>query len=151
MDWTTVLAAGIVGGAAMEVSAVLLSLTGLKRSSMVAYEGCMLTGRPSGAGSYIAGLVMHLGLSILIAFIYAWAFQSVWGRSSWIIGLLTALPHWLIGGLVVPLFDRFSQCVKRGIVQPLGIFAASTWTSFFTFLIGHLAYGATIGMILGLT
>jgi hypothetical protein len=26
------------------------------------------------------------------------------------------LPHWVAGGLVVPLFDRASGCVRRGTV-----------------------------------
>ena len=149
MDWTTILVAGMVGGVAMELTAILLHLAGLKRSSMVAYEGCMLTGTSSGAASYIAGLAMHLTLSILIAFIYGWAFQIIWGRGGWLYGLIVSLPHWFIGGLAVALFDRFSGCVKNGTAEPLGVFASHSRTSFFTFLIGHLAYGAAVGWMLG--
>ncbi len=43
----------------MELSAVLIRLLGFGRHSMVSYEGCMLTGRLSGAGSYLAGMAMH--------------------------------------------------------------------------------------------
>jgi hypothetical protein len=36
---------------AMELSAALIGMLGFGRHSMVSYEGCMLTGRVSGAGA----------------------------------------------------------------------------------------------------
>ena len=145
IDWAGALTGGVVGGLAMELSAVLVRLLGLGRHSMVSYEGCMLTGRLSGAASYLAGLVMHLALSVLIALAYAWGFEAFWGGAGWARGLALAAPHWLAGGLVVPLFDRLSGCVRRGTVKPLGAFAAGSGRGFVAFLAGHLVYGATVG------
>ena len=147
MDWQGAVLAGLAGGLAMEVSAVLIRLLGFGRHSMVSYEGCMLTGRVSGPGSYAAGMVMHLALSVSIALIYAWAFESIWGGASWLRGAATALPHWVAGGLVVPLFDRASGCVGRGVVERLGPFATGSGAAFFAFLVGHLVYGATVGAL----
>ncbi|MBD0373819.1 MAG: hypothetical protein ICV60_23600 [Pyrinomonadaceae bacterium] len=147
INWSSAILAGVVGGLAMELSAVLLRLLGFGRHSMVSYEGCMLTGRESGAGSYLAGLIMHLALSVLIALGYAWSFEAVWGGADWLRGLATAVPHWFAGGLVVPLFDRLSGCVTRGAVQPLKPFASGSRNAFVTFLIGHLSYGATVGAL----
>ena len=132
----------------MEISAILLHLAGLKRASMVGYEGCMITGKTSGVGSYLAGLAMHLILSILIAFAYAWGFQIIGVKASWFYGLILAIPHWAIGGLVAPLFDKVSGCVKSGKVEPLKLFASGNLTFFITFLIGHLIYGLTVGWML---
>ncbi len=146
-DWTGAVLAGLAGGLAMELSAVLLRLLGFGRHSMVSYEGCMLTGRVSGARSYLAGMAMHLALSVLIAFAYAWAFESLWGGAGWLRGLATALPHWAAGGLVVPAFDRASGCVRRGAVEALRPFAAASRPAFLAFLVGHLAYGATAGAL----
>ena len=147
IDWSGAIMAGLGGGLAMELSAVLIRLLGFGRHSMDSYEGCMLTGRESGARSYAAGMAMHLALSLLIAFIYAWAFEAVWGGAGWLGGLATALPHWAAGGLVVPLFDRASGCVGRGAIERLGPFATGSPAAFFAFLIGHLVYGATVGAL----
>jgi|GEM_PF-1290067 len=147
IDWSCAAAAGAAGGLAMEASALLLGALGLGRHGMVGYEGCMLTGRVSGAGSYLAGMAMHLALSVLIAFAYAWSFESVWGGAGWERGLATALPHWAAGGVVVPLFDRASGCVRRGAVPALGPFASGSRSAFLIFLVGHLAYGATVGAL----
>ncbi|HEX8148261.1 MAG TPA: hypothetical protein VF591_13865 [Pyrinomonadaceae bacterium] len=149
IDWSNAIVAGVAGGLAMELSAVLVGLSGFGRHSMVSYEGCMLTGRVSGVGSYLAGMLMHLALSVLIAFAYAWSFETFWGGGGWSKGLLIAVPHWLAGGLIVPLFDRLSGCVARGATQPLGPFASNSRNAFFTFLIGHLAYGITVGVVYG--
>jgi hypothetical protein len=147
IDWSSAIPAGVAGGIAMELSAVLFRLLGFGRHSMVSYEGCMLTGRESGAGSYLAGMVMHLTLSVLIALAYAWSFAAVWGRADWLHGLATAVPHWVAGGLAAPLFDRASGCVRRGTVEPLRPFATGSRRAFFAFLIGHLVYGTTVGAL----
>ena len=149
MDWLSVTWAGLAGGVAMELSSGVLRLAGLGRGSMVTYEGCMLAGKASGAGSYLAGAAMHLALSVLIAFAYAWGFLVLWGKAGWLYGLTLAVPHWAAGGLVAPLMDRVSGCVKNGAVQPLGIFASGSRAAFLTFLLGHLVYGAVVGALLG--
>lgn len=148
-DLPSAILAGLAGGLAMEFSSLLIRLLGFGRHSMVNYEGCMLTGRESGAGSYLAGMVMHLALSVLVAFAYAWAFESFRGGAGWLRGLGLAVPHWAAGGLVVPLFDRASGCVGRGAVEALRPFATGSRRAFFAFLVGHLAYGATVGALYG--
>lgn len=82
---------------------------------------------------------------MLIAFAYAWSFGALRGGAGWPRGLATALPHWAAGGRVVPLFDRASGCVRRGAVEALRPFATGSRRAFFAFLIGHLAYGTTVG------
>ena len=139
--------AGVAGGLMMELSAVLIHLLGFGRNSMVSYEGCMLTGRKSGVGSYLAGMLMHLVLSVLIAFAYAWSFEFIWREADWLRGLATAVPHWFVGGLIVPIFDRLNGCVTREAIQPLKPFASGSRNAFFTFLIGHLTYGVTVGVL----
>ena len=149
INWSSASMAGVAGGLAMELSAVLIRLLGFGKNSMVSYEGCMLIGRESGARSYLAGMVMHLVLSVLIAFVYAWSFETFWGSGGWLRGLMIAVPHWVAGGLVVPLFDRASGCVRRGAIEALGPFASGNLKAFSAFLIGHLVYGATVGIVYG--
>ena len=147
IDWSSAFWAGVAGGVAMEISAIALRMIGLSRMSMVNYEGCMLTRRNSGVLSYLAGMAMHLTLSVLIAFAYAWAFEAIWHGASWLCGLTLAVPHWTIGGMVVPLMDRISGCVKRGVVQPLKLFATESGAAFLIFLVGHLTYGTVVGLL----
>ena len=149
IDWSAAFWAGVAGGLAMELSAASSRLAGFGRMSMVSYEGCMLTGKSSGAGSYLAGMAMHLALSVLIAFAYAWAFEAIWAEAAWLYGLALAVPHWVIGGLIVPLFDRLSGCVRRGVVKPLKPFASGERSAAFVFLVGHLTYGAAVGLLYG--
>ena len=147
IDWSSAIMAGSCGGLAMEFSAAVIRLLGFGCHSMVGYEGCMLTGSESGVRSYLAGMVMHLALSVLIVFAYAWSFEIFWDGGGWLRGLIIAVPHWFAGGLVVPLFDRINGCVARGMIQPLKPFASGSRNAFFTFLIGHLTYGATVGLV----
>ena len=147
IDLSSAIMAGLGGGLAMELSAVLIRLLGFGRHSMVSYEGCMLTGRESGARSYLAGMSMHLALSVTIALAYAWSFETFWDSSGWLRGLIIAMPHWFAGGLVVPVFDRINGCVARGATEPLKPFASGSLGAFFTFLIGHLTYGVAVGLL----
>jgi hypothetical protein len=82
INWSDAFLAGVTVGLLMELSAWLMSLLGFGRHSMVSYEGRMLTGKESGAVSYMTGMVMHMGLSVLVAFAWAWSFEAVWHRSS---------------------------------------------------------------------
>ena len=145
INWSSAIWAGVAGGLAMEISAVLIHLLRFGRHSMVSYEGCMLTGRESGAASYLAGMLMHLILSMMIAFAYAWSFELIWREAGLLRGLAVAVPHWFAGGLVVPVMDRLSVCVQRGQVRALGPLATGSRSGFVTFLLGHLVYGATVG------
>ncbi len=146
IDWVNALWAGIAGGAGMEVFALAVYLAANSRMSMVRYWGCMLTGKNSGAATYLAGWMIHLVLSVLIGFAYAWAFEAIWQKAGWQYGLLLAAAHWAIGGLVFPVMDRFSVCVRRGIIPPLKLYATGDRSSFLIFLVGHLIYGAVIGL-----
>ena len=62
---------------------------------------------------------------------------------------MIAVPHWSVGGPVVHVFDRINDCVRRGVTQPLQPFASGSRNAFFTFLIGHLVYGSTVGVVYG--
>ena len=49
INWSNAFLTGIAGGLLMELSACVIRLLGFGRQSMVSYEGCMLTGKESGA------------------------------------------------------------------------------------------------------
>ena len=138
INWSRAVWSGAAGGVGKEVVALVVYLTGHGRMSMVRYWGCMLTGSKSGAASYLAGWVIHLALSVLIGFAYAWAFEAIWNGAGWRYGLLFGAAHWVVGGMTLPFMDRLSGCVKQGVVQPLKLCASGDRSSFLIFLFGHL-------------
>ncbi len=148
IDWANALWAGLAGGIAMGVWAMLMHMAGYSRMSMTSYEGCMITGEDSGSSIFMAGMAMHLMLSVLIAFVYAWAFETIWNEASWFYGLLLGIAHWIVGSLALPMMDGMNGCVKRNAMNPMRLFANGYGSgAVVTFLIGHLIYGAVVGWL----
>ncbi len=120
--------AGLVGG--LLFTAVLLRVDGLPEVAALA-----------GAGSSIAGLMVHLLIAILIGASFAVLFRReiVDGASSLAWGLCYGAAWWFIGGLTLlpwMLGDQ-AQWTAAGIADR------------FPSLVGHLLYGAGLGIVLG--
>ncbi len=148
MDWLSAFWAGLAGGVVMGIWAMMMNMVGFSQMSMANYEGCMITGNTEGTGTFAAGMVMHLVLSVLIAFVYAFAFETIWGNATWLSGLVFGAVHWIIAGLVLPMMDSMSTCVKRNAMTPLRMFASGYGSdAVITFLVGHLLYGAVVGWL----
>ncbi len=134
--------AGLLGGVAMSIWTVAMNKSGLTTLCLGTYQGCMLTGKSSGALSAISAITMHAMFSIGIAFIYAWAITYFDIPVFWYTGLFLGLVHTLISGMILPVFDMMNSCVAKGAVRPMKLFASGHGTSgIFTFLVGHLIYG----------
>ncbi len=148
MDWLGAFWAGLVGGIAMGIWSMMMNMVGYSRMSMANYEGCMITGRPSGTSTFMAGMAMHLMLSVLIAFVCAWAFETIWNEASWFYGLLLGIAHCIVGSLALPMMDGMNGCVKRNAMNPMRFFASGYGTgAVVTFLVGHLIFGAIVGWL----
>ncbi len=148
IDWTNALWAGLVGGIAMGIWAMMMHMVGFSRMSMTTYEGCMITGEDAGAGTFMAGMAMHLMLSVLIAFVYAFAFEFFWRDATWLSGMVFGVVHWIAAGMMLPLMDGMNGCVKRNAMNPMQVFANGYGGgAVATFLIGHLIFGAVVGWL----
>ncbi len=148
MDWSLAIWAGVVGGIAMTVMMTLARMMGVVEVNMAMYQGCMITGKDHGGGTWIAGLLMHLMLSALIATLYALAFEMIWGRATWWLGMINAVVHWLIAGMVLRMFDGMNLCVEDGRMRAFGVYGKNYGTMMVVgFLMGHLLYGAIVGAI----
>ena len=84
IDWWNAIWAGLVAGIVMGMWAMMMHMVGASRMSMTSYEGCMITGDTSGTSTFMAGMGMHLVLSVVIAIVYAWAFAAIWGNATWL-------------------------------------------------------------------
>lgn len=117
-------------------------------ANMSRYQGCMLTGRPTGGATIASGFAMHVVMSVLIAFVYAWAFTQFWGYATWALGLLGGLIHWGIAGVVLPGMDSINRCVRAGKLEPLGAFGSGRGAMMILgFLMGHLLFGLIVGWL----
>ncbi|HEX7022740.1 MAG TPA: hypothetical protein VF171_07770 [Trueperaceae bacterium] len=140
--------AGIAGGIAMWLLLTLARAVRLVDTSLIRYEGSLLTGRAEGAGPWLAGLVMHLVLSALIGLAYAVGFASFFGRAAWNLGIVLGVYHWGLASLVLPLMDSLNPCVKRGSLRGMGAYAwRGGMAMVAVFLIGHLLYGLVVGWL----
>lgn len=138
--------AGIAGAVVMAAMMTVARKMGLSVANMPKYQGCMITRKSEGATPVVAGMVMHLVISALIAVLYAWAFEAVWGEATWYWGLVNAVVHWLIAGFVVPMMDRMNPCVKDGRIKGFGLFGKNySGIMVVGFLMGHLVFGAIVG------
>lgn len=148
IDWSLAIWAGILGGLAMSAMMMAARAMGLVDANMARYQGCMITKNWEGAGTWAAGMLMHLTISALIAVIYAWVFEAVWEEASWLYGVINAVVHWLIGGMVLPMMDGMNPCVKDGRVRGFGLYGKNYGAMMIVgFLMGHLLYGAIVGWV----
>lgn len=142
-----VVRAGLLGGLAMEVLALLMYQTRMTPLSMSRYEGGLLTGEADRLSSRAAGVGAHLVLSVLIAVPYALVMKRTRPASPGI-GSRLGILHWLIASLVLPGLDRMNPMVRTGRMPALKIFASGYGpVTMALFLTGHLVYGAVVGAV----
>lgn len=148
IDWSNALWAGVVGGLVMTVMMTIARMMGMVDANMSKYQGCMITKSNEGAGTTVAGIMMHLMISALIAILYAWAFTAIWGEATWWYGMINAVVHWLIAGMVLPMMDGMNPCVKDGRIKAFGAYGKNYGMMMVVgFLVGHLLYGAVVGWL----
>ncbi len=148
IDWWNAIWAAVIAGLAMGMWAMMMHMVGVSRMSMTSYEGAMVTGETSGTSTFMAGMGMHLLLSILIGLVYAWAFAAIWGSASWLNGLLLGIVHWLVASMMLPVMDKMNSSVQRDAMHPLSWFANGYGGGAVgTFLVGHLIFGAVFGWL----
>jgi hypothetical protein len=139
---------GILSGIVMGLLLWALRAINFTRMNLINYEGSLITGRSHGASTFIAGILVHLIASAIIAFFYAWAFRTIFGHAGWKEGLIISIPLWIVAGLASPIFDRFNSAVHKGKIGALGFFASKyQLPGVIAFLAGHLLYGMTVGVL----
>lgn len=148
MDWLLAFWAGLAGGIAMGAWAMMMHFFNVTLMSVPRYLGCIMTGKDEGTGNYMTGMMLHMIFSVVIAFAYAWVFEAFWHDATWLTGLVIAVGHWILGGLMLRVLDGMNACVKRGTLPAMGFFSIGYGGSaVFTFLAGHLIFGAVVGWI----
>lgn len=139
--------AGAVGAGVMLVMMYASRIAGLVRADFPRYQGCIITRREEGSQTLLAGLIFHLAMGAMLAIGYAVIF-SLLGRNGWFVGMAIAFVHWLAAGSSLPLMDGMNPCVRDGHIRPFGVFGRNYGgMMIFGFLMGHLVYGALVGLL----
>ena len=140
----TSLAAGVFGGAAMLLVMSLMTQAGLARGNMVVALGGMIT--RSRDNAFRVGLMMHtlsaIGFAMVYAMMMLWAGATEMPNALFI-GVGAGFFHGLIVSLmlvwVVAEGHPFEEYKDAGLAVGL------------SHLVGHVAYGAVVGLVIGIS
>jgi hypothetical protein len=140
----TALVAGIVGGLAMEWVMWLISRAGLARGDMVLALGSLLTKTRENA--YRVGLIVHATAAIGFALVYTLLFVTL-GYTHLPLSLMLGLGVGALHGLLVSLMLVWVIADQH----PLEEFKEADLLVGLSHFAGHVAYGAVVGVIVGLS
>ena len=142
MNYQRALVGGVVGGSVMTAGMAVLRALGTPANPEMMLGTMML---PAGGAAWVAGFMVHLTISALIALIYAWGFEHVTHRAGWTIGMTFALIHIGIGGVVMGMIPAIQPMVPEMMPAP-GMFMSGMGAIAVTaFIVEHLAYGGIAG------
>jgi hypothetical protein len=140
----TAVAAGILGGLAMEIVMWLISRAGLARGDMVLALGSLLT--KSRENAYRVGLIIHATAAIGFGLVYALLMITL-GYTHMPLSLMLGLGVGTLHGIVVSLMLVWVVADQH----PLEEFKEADLLVGLSHFAGHVAYGAVVGVVVGLS
>lgn len=139
----TAIFAGVLGASAMEGVMFLITRAEWARGNMVAALGSLVTGRRENA--FRAGAIIHGVSAVLFAGIYQYAMVA-FGLAHMPDAFFTGIGFGALQGIVVSLMLVWVVCERH----PLPEFQEAGFAVGLTHLAGHIAYGAVVGLVIGL-
>jgi len=137
--------AGVVGGAVMTgIMWLARTFMGMPMN-LEMMEGTMLV-RPPGPVAWGVGFLMHLMISGLIAFVYAWGFERVTHRAGWLVGAGFGVVHAVIAGVVMGMMPAVHPLIPGQMPAP-GAFLSNVPMGPVALFMLHVVYGAIVGAI----
>jgi hypothetical protein len=140
----TALVAGLVGGGAMELVMWLIARASRVRGNMILALGSLLT--KSRDNAYRVGLVVHATAAVGFALVYALLMVTL-GYTHLPLSLMLGLGVGVLHGLLVSLMLVWVVADNH----PLEEFKEADFVVGLSHLAGHAAYGAVVGLIVGLS
>jgi hypothetical protein len=137
------LVAGMLGGLAMQVVMLLISRAGLAKGDMILALGSLIT--KSREGAYRVGFMVHAIAASGFAMVYTLLMVTLGYTSlpqSLMLGLAVGVAH----GLLVSLMLVWVVSDQH----PLDEFKEADLLVGLTHFVGHVAYGAVVGLVVGL-
>ena len=140
----TSLVAGVLGGLAMEGVMWLIARAGLAKGDMILALGSLLT--KSRANAYRTGFVIHATAAIGFALVYTLLMVTL-GYTRLPLSMMLGLGIGALHGLVVSLMLVWVVADRH----PLEEFKEADLLVGLSHFAGHVAYGALIGVVVGLS
>ena len=140
----TAIAAGVLGGLAMEIVMWLISRAGLARGDMVLALGSLLT--KSRENAYRVGLIIHATAAIGFGLVYALLMITL-GYTDMPLSLMLGLGVGVLHGILVSLMLVWVVADQH----PLEEFKEADLLVGLSHFAGHVAYGAVAGVVVGLS
>jgi hypothetical protein len=135
--------AGLLGAAAMEAVMYAITRADWARTNMVTALGSLITRRRE--NGFQVGAVVHAIAAIGFAMLYNFA-QHKLGLYMMPTALMTGIGFGIIHGLLVSLGLIWVVADNH----PLEEFRAASFAVGFTHFVGHVAYGAVVGLVIGI-
>ena len=134
---------GILGAAAISLVTAVLRAFGLPLSIELVLG--TLTGIEPGGTAFGIGLLIHLTMGALFGLLYAYLFEKVWDHGGATTGMLTAVVHASLIGILIGLTPQFHPMIPERMPDPGPYFANLGVLGVLTFFGAHLLYGAIVG------
>lgn len=144
------LAGGFVGTVAFTMLLYVGPLMGFPKMDLMTMLGTMFVSDPSAA--FVPGLIMHFMIGLILSLGYAFLFVRLLPGDPWLRGALYGLVPWLMAMVIVmPMMALVHPMVRAGAIPAPGFFLAAMGTVMAPLgsLIGHLLYGAVLGVVYG--
>ena len=138
--WLIPFYGGLAGTLVMTVFLLLPRWMGWGKIDVIRAVGSLMTGRREGA--FFPGLVLHLSMGILFAYIYAGFLMLSRIPFNGITGLLLGSIHGVIVMLLVSIVIMEHHPIARYHDKGIGTGLAQ--------LLAHMLYGATVGWVVGM-
>jgi len=140
----TSLVAGLVGGAAMEGGMALIARADWARGRMIEALGSLIT--KSRDNAFRVGAIVHFISAVGFAAVYA-MLMIMLGTTRLPLSLMVGLVVGALHGVLVSLMLVWVVCESH----PLPEFREAGLEVGLTHFVGHVAYGAMVGLVIGLS
>jgi hypothetical protein len=134
---------GVLGAGAISLVSAGLRLVGLPiRIELLLGT---LTGMEPSNAAYAVGLVMHLAIGGAFGLLYGYLFERVWDHGGAATGMILAVIHSALIGILIGLTPSFHPFVPERIADPGPYFANAGIVGVVAFFAIHVLYGAIVG------
>ena len=140
----TALVAGVLGVAAMELVMWLITRRGAARANMVVALGSLVT--RSRDNAFLVGGIFHLLSGMIFALLYAWVMWKL-GFTHLRSSLAAGIGFGTLQGIIVSLVLVWIVAERH----PLEEFKEADLIIGVIHVAGHVAFGAVVGLVIGLS
>lgn len=134
---------GVLGAAAISLLTGAVRAAGVPISIEILLG--TLTGLAPGGAAFGVGLAIHLVMGALFGLLYGYLFERVWDHGGATTGMLLAVIHSSLIGILIGLTPQFHPHVPERIADPGPFFANLGVIGVTTFFLSHIVYGAIVG------